>query len=323
MDLRDRRVLVTGASSGLGREMAIGLARDYGAHPILVARRRERLDALRREIESGHDVGAHVLPADLSRPEDVDRVFEESTRAGPVDCVVLNAGVTYFGPHSELGWPEYESIVATNLTSVVRLTDLFVPYLIEQQRHGAVMIVTSLAGLIPTPYQAVYSGTKAFLTHFGQSLAEELHGRDVSLTVFAPGGIATEMNHKSGLAAGFEGSLLLQRPDRCAREGLSAMVARRRLAVPGWLNRAQLLLARFVPRRVATSIARRAYEQALAARREADEAAEHRPPARADPRGAHHGPACGSEHVRAGVRRERNVADSHSSGAASPSRCRG
>jgi len=278
MELRGRRVLVTGASSGLGREMALGLARDHGAQPILVARRRERLEALRHEIESGYGASAWVLEADLSRPDDVDRVFEESTRTGPVDGVILNAGVTYFGPHRELGWSEYESIVATNLTSAVRLTHLFLPYLIDQQRRGAIMIVTSLAGLLPTPYQAVYSGTKAFLTHFGQSLAAELHGRDVSLTVFAPGGIATEMNHKSGLAAGFDGSLLLQAPDRCAREGLAAMVARRPLAVPGWLNRAQLLLARFVPRRTATSIARRAYEQALAAREDAEKAGAHRPP---------------------------------------------
>jgi short-subunit dehydrogenase len=240
IDLRNRWVLVTGASSGLGREMARQLARDHGANPILVARRRDRLDELRAELEASHGVSARVIAADLAKGEDVERVFRESTGFGSVDAVILNAGVTYFGPHQELEWSAYEALVATNLTSVVRLTHLFVPYLLEQKRAGALMLVTSVAGLTPAPYQAAYSGTKAFLTSFGQGFAEELHGQDVSITVFAPGGIATEMTHLSGLAAQFEGSLALQAPDACAREGLRALVARRSLAVAGWLNRLQL-----------------------------------------------------------------------------------
>jgi len=266
LDLRNRWVLVTGASSGLGKEMARLLARQYHANPILVARRRDRLDALKEELEAQHGVSVRVIAADLAKPEDVDRVFRESTGAVRVDAAILNAGVTYFGAHQELDWAAYEALVATNLTSVMRLTHLFVPYLIAQKQIGALMLVTSVAGLQPTPYQAAYAGTKAFLTSFGQSLAEELHGQDISLTVFAPGGIATEMTHLSGLAAQFEGSLALQPADACAREGLRAMIARRTLAVPGWLNRLQLLASRFLPRKLTMVIARIAFRKALAAK---------------------------------------------------------
>jgi len=266
LDLRNRWVLVTGASSGLGKEMARLLARQYHANPILVARRRDRLDALKDELEAQHGVSVRVIAADLAKPEDVDRVFRESTGAVRVDAAIINAGVTYFGAHQELDWAAYDALVATNLTSVMRLTHLFVPYLIAQKQIGALMLVTSVAGLQPTPYQAAYAGTKAFLTSFGQSLAEELHGQDISLTVFAPGGIATEMTHLSGLAAQFEGSLALQPADACAREGLRAMIARRTLAVPGWLNRLQLLASRFLPRKLTMVIARIAFRKALAAK---------------------------------------------------------
>lgn len=242
------------------------LALAYGAHVALVARRRERLDELAAELAREAKVEARVFVADLARAEDVDRVFDEITAAVPVYAAILNAGVTYFGAHLDLPRAEYDALVATNLSSVVRMTDRFLPYLQAREEGGAVMLVTSVAGFQPTPYQAAYSGAKAFITHYGLSLGQEIHGTNVSLTVFAPGGIATEMNHLSGLAAKFDGTMALQAADACAREGLRAMVARRSLAVPGFLNRLQLFFARFVPRMLTMVIARVAFRRALAAK---------------------------------------------------------
>lgn len=253
--------------------MARLLAREHHANTILVARRRDRLESLKHELESQYGTAVRVVVADLAIPEDVDRVFRESTDATAVDAVILNAGVTYFGPHQELSWQAYEAMVATNVTSVMRLSHLFVPYLLHQDRGGALMLVTSVAGFQPTPYQAAYCGTKAFLTQFGQGLAEELYGLNVSISVFAPGGIATEMTHLSGLDAQFEGSLALQAADACAREGIKALVKRRPLAVAGWLNRLQLFIARFVPRKLTLVIARIAFRKALAAKAAAGAAA--------------------------------------------------
>ncbi len=263
MNFKGRWVLVTGASSGLGREMACQLARDHKANLILVARRTTALLELKTRLEYDHGVQCCVVQADLARPQDVDRVFLESVQQGEIYGVILNAGVTHFGRHQDLAWPDFETLLATNVTSVVRLVNLFVPYLIERRQGGGILLVASLAGLLPVPYQAAYAGTKGFITQFGQSLYQELQGQNVSLTVFAPGGIATEMMASSGLDKGFENSVFLQNVQDCARMALNAFARRAYLAVPGWLNRLQLFFSRFLPRRLLGSISGAVYRKAL------------------------------------------------------------
>jgi len=129
------------------------------------------------------------------------------------------------------------------------------------------MLVTSMAGLVPVPYQTAYSATKAFLTTFGQGLHHELEGTNVSLTTFAPGGIKTEMVETTGLDAAFGDSGQLMPAPACARLAVDAMVARRYLAVPGLLNQLQLFLPRLTPRKLTTSVVASAYRRALRHRR--------------------------------------------------------
>src|SRR5438128_772703 len=117
MDFRERWLLVTGASSGLGREMAKILAAEHGANLIVVARRQERLDSLKEEIAKVSSAQVVTIRADLSLLADTDRVLEEA--AGyPLYGAVLNAGVTHFGPHGELGWDAFRQMLDTNVTSV-------------------------------------------------------------------------------------------------------------------------------------------------------------------------------------------------------------
>lgn len=264
MNFTRRRILITGASSGLGLAMATQLAHRDQADLVLVARRLDRLTALKAELEGGTGISCQVIAADLSRAEDVERVFTEATAAGDIYGVILNAGVTHFGPHLDLAWPAFESLLATNVTSVVRLTSLFTPYLLERGQGGGVMVVSSMAGLLPVPFQAAYAGSKAFVTNFAQSLAEELRGRPVSVTVFSPGGIDTAMTRDSQLRY-FENTALLQDVDTCARDGLEAMRRRDGLAVPGRLNRAQLFATRFAPRKLITFMTGVTYRKALKA----------------------------------------------------------
>lgn len=242
--------------------MACQLAERHGANLILVARRLDNLRFLKNELESRHGIQCHVIAADLSQPEEVDRVFDEATAVGDVYGVILNAGVTYFGPHECMDWQTFQTLLSTNVTCVVRLVSLFVPYLVARSQRGGIMLVSSMAGLLPAPYQAAYAGSKAFVTNFAQSLFQELDHDKVSLTVFAPGGIDTEMTRGSQLRY-FENSPLLQDVQSCAREGLQAMKARRSLYVPGNLNRIQVFLSRFVPRNLPAFIARTAYRRAL------------------------------------------------------------
>jgi short-subunit dehydrogenase len=264
MEFRNRWVLVTGASSGLGRDMARLLARDHGANLILVARRVQRLRDLARELEERSGIDVRVIEADLSSEADVERVYREACDFGDVYGVVLNAGVTHFGKHADLSWPAFRSMLATNVTSVVRLTSLFIPYLMERNQQGGVMIVGSLAGITPVPYQSAYAGTKAFLSHFVRSLSEELSDANASITLFAPGGIATELSDTTGLSKYFDSSLALMESETCARLALQAFKGRKRVYVPGWNNKLSMFFARLVPEAWATKAVGGAYRRALA-----------------------------------------------------------
>lgn len=262
MNFGSRWIVVTGASSGLGMEMARQLAHQHKANLILVARRLDNLNILKSELEKTEGIRCHVIAADLSFPTDIDRVYEESIEVGDVYGVILNAGVTYFGKHLDMDWGTFQKLLATNVTSVVRLMNLFVPYLVRKQQGGGVMVVSSVASLLPVPYQAAYAGSKAFITHFTQSLRQELREENVSVTVFAPGGIDTEMTRGSKLRY-FENTVFLQDVQSCAKDGLQAMQSRHALHVPGILNRIQLFFTRFIPRNLVAIIAQNAYRKAL------------------------------------------------------------
>lgn len=264
MQLNSRWVLVTGASSGLGQEIALQLARDYGTNLVLVARRRARLETLQQQLVQRYQAKVHILPADLSDAQQVDHVFQESIAEREIYAVVLNAGVTYFGEHQKLSWNEFQNMLATNVTSVSRLVHLFVPYLLGKGQGGGILIVSSLAGLLPLPYQTAYSSTKAFVSHLALALAEELHDDNISITLFAPGGMKTEMLHNSGLHEALGDSIFNQSPSVCASSALQALQHRRRLAVPGPLNKIALILARVLPRRTTVAILGRVYRKALA-----------------------------------------------------------
>jgi hypothetical protein len=249
LDFRGRTVLVTGASSGLGKDMARILARDHGANLLLVARRRDALAALCSELSAQHKIKADFLVADLVNPVDVERIFDEATAQHSIYAVILNAGVTYFGQALEQPQASVEALLATNVSSTVRLTSRFVPYLIARQEQGGVLLVSSMAGFTPMPFQAVYGASKAFVTSYGQSLAEEVKATGVTVAVFAPGGIATEMLESSGISRKFKaGDVGIMASDACAREGLEAFRRRRGLHVPGGLNQLTSFVTRLAPR---------------------------------------------------------------------------
>ncbi len=249
LELRGRWTLITGASAGLGMELARHIAKDHGGHVVLVARRRERLEALAEELRSRYGVQAACVTADLSRPEDVERLFTEATSGRDLHAVILNAGVTYWGEAMKLGWSEFQAMLDTNVTSLVRLSSLFVPYLVERGTHGGMMFVSSVAGLIPVPYQAAYSGTKAFVTSYGQCLAQEVRPKGVSVTVFAPGGISTDLLVNSGLSNRFKaGDIGVMSPEACAAHAVRAFMRRKELYVPGLINQTLALAARVLPR---------------------------------------------------------------------------
>src|SRR5215510_5333447 len=261
MDFRGKWVLVTGASSGLGKAMAEVLAREHGANIVPVARRKERLDELKRDLESSAKVEVDPVAADLSKVDGVDRALEHAKSGRQIYAAVLNAGVTHFGNYHELGWNDFEAMLSTNVTSIVRMTTSLVPYLDQHSPGGGIMLVSSMAGITPLPYQAAYSGTKAFVIHFGCAMSHELHDKNVSITIYAPGGIDTEMT------AGERFHALrrwLMPVDAAAREGIDAFRRRKYLHVPGATNKLGTVLWRVLPQRLMTSQVAASYRRALA-----------------------------------------------------------
>lgn len=253
-------ILITGASSGLGKEMAIQLASRYKANLILVARRKDALEQLKTLLEKSYGVRVELLPADLGDEASVLRVAETVTRRGDLYGAILNAGITYFGPHLDMGDDEFHRLIQVNLIGVSLLTSRLVRYFEQSGREGGLMLVSSMAGFMPTPYQAVYSGTKGYLIQFANALLLELRNRSFSITVFAPGGIATEMT--SGESFSDLRSWLMP-VEQAASLALNAFRLRKYNYVPGFINQVGYVLSRILPRKFMVGQLAKTYGKAL------------------------------------------------------------
>jgi len=261
--LKSKWILVTGASSGLGSEMARQLANDHQANLILVARRTEKLEALKKELEVNSSIQCITITADLTRQEDLQRIYKVCTKNQTIDGAILNAGITYFGEQRDISSQKVKEILSTNVDSVIQLSSLLIPHLVQQSQPGSLVLISSMAGLIPLPYQAVYSGSKAFMISYGECLRQELKNENLSITTIAPGGIDTEMSEKMGFTQHFSGTLQMQSASFCAAKTIQAMIHRKVLYIPGVFNQFQYHLSRFVPRRLTSYLIARAYRKVL------------------------------------------------------------
>ena len=247
LDFSTKWILITGASSGLGYEMASQLALKHKANLIIAARRADKLNVLKQELEQSAGVKVKVVVADLSVPADVERLIKESTGGQALTAAILNAGVTYFGLHTELPQKEFENLLQTNVISVVRITTELVKYFEQSKQEGGIMVVASMAALFPAPYQAAYSGTKAFMMGFVNALSHEIINPNLSLTVYAPGGIETEMS------AGEKFDKLrawLMPVKQAAEEGIYALQHRKYNYIPGLLNRIGSRFMKLLPKKL-------------------------------------------------------------------------
>ena len=239
-----KTVLVTGASMGLGAVFARELSR-LGARLVLVARSRDRLEELAKELN-----GAEVIAEDLGRPGAAQRVFDAVTAKGlDVDVLVNNAGFGLHGSFGELPIASQREENDLNVGALVELTHVFLPMI--ERRQGGVIQVASTAAFQPVPYLAVYGATKAFVLSFSEALWAEYRPRGVRVLALCPGSPETAFFERAG-----EGAALGKKaaPEVVVRLGLRAFRAGRSSVVHGTGNYFTSLLARFATREFTAKI---------------------------------------------------------------------
>ena len=242
--------LITGASSGIGWEFALQLA-GKGYVPILVARRRDRLEELASLIERRHRVTPTILVADLETERGIASVEQKIAATGPL-LLVNNAGFGMFGEASSLDQARQVAAVQLNAVALHRLS-LAALHVNVAAGMGGIINVASAAGFLPMPYFATYAATKAFVLAFTEAVALEAKARKVRVMALCPGPVHSEFGKVAGAGSAFSGLQTLTGA-RCVRLALRAYSRGRPVYVPGWSMRTALFAMRFVPRNVVQGI---------------------------------------------------------------------
>ena len=241
-DFRNRWAVVTGASAGIGAELARELA-SRGVKLILTARRRERLEALASELES-KGTETRIVVADLNDPTAPQQIHKATETAGiEVDILVNNAGLGQYGAFYASPVEQELSQVRVNCESVVRLSRLFVPRMVERRR-GWVLILASTASFQPVPYLTTYAATKVFDRFFALGLAAEVARFGVKVTALCPGSTESEF-FEVAKAGAFKRQV--QATSVVARMGVDALARGQRTIIPPVSGRITAFMVRFVP----------------------------------------------------------------------------
>jgi uncharacterized protein len=247
--LKDRVVLLTGASSGIGYAMAGQLASEAKIL-VLVARRRARLEALADELRSAHPgLECVVAPCDLSDAEATEALLADLLpRLGRVDVLINNAGFGDIGLFENAEPDKLSRMIAVNCVALTRLCALLSPSMIAAG-EGAILNISSGFGLTFTPGVAVYAGTKHYVTAFTEALRQELRGHGIVVTQSCPGPVATEFESVSGNPTGQPiPGLLVISAESCARASLKGLTKGRALVMPGVVAPLFMNIGRLVPR---------------------------------------------------------------------------
>ena len=255
-----KTALITGASGGIGYELALLFATDR-FDCILVARSRDKLTELAARLESEFRVKTLVIAKDLSRPTAVDEIYEEVTAAPmQVDVLVNNAGFPVFGPFVETDLKVELEMLQVNVTALTALTKLFLKGMVER-RAGRILNLASTASFVPGPLMAAYYASKAYVLSFSEALANELRGTGVTVTALAPGPTRTGFQKRGQL----EDSRLVQGEiadaASVALAGYRGLMAGKTLVIPGLTNKLVPWIARLSPRGAVTRVVRRMQER--------------------------------------------------------------
>jgi short-subunit dehydrogenase len=248
--------LITGASSGIGRDLARVFAAD-GYNVVLVARRAAALQGIAGELTREYRIDASVIAADLAQPDASARIVSELSAAGTViDVVVNNAGFGLQGPVAELPLERQLEMIQVNVTALTALSRALLPAMLHRNR-GGILNVASTAAFQPGPLMAVYYATKAYVESFTEALAEEVSGTGVRVSCLCPGPTATGFAEAAAMTDTnlFRGATMS--PAEVARIGYEGWKRGKVLVVPGLSNRMGMAVVRFSPRPMVRRVVKR------------------------------------------------------------------
>jgi hypothetical protein len=242
----ERVTLITGASAGIGTELARVFASN-GHRLALVARRADRLAALAAEISAGGGAAPIVIACDLGQPDAGDKIAAVlATEGVEVEYLVNNAGYGLFGSAVELDRADQLGIIAVNIRAMTDLSLRFSDHLIRHR--GGILNVGSIAGFLPGPGMAVYYASKAYVLSFSEALRGELAGRGVRVTALCPGPVPSEFQTRAGIKPGLDSAILNVSPSDVASAGYRGLMANKRAVLPGLGIKMVPLLLRLFPR---------------------------------------------------------------------------
>lgn len=256
---RRETALITGASTGIGLDLARLMAPDFDL--IITARNQPRLDEIARELQAQHGNPVHVIPGDLADPTAPQAIFDEVKRRGlTADALINNAGFGAYGEFKDIAWQTESEMIQVNITAVTHLTKLFLPAMLER-KHGRIMNVASTAGFQAGPLMAVYYATKAYVISFSEAIANELEGTGVTVTCLAPGATATDFAARADMEKSRLFKMGKMKSLDVARIGYKAMMKGKTLVIPGVRNWVMAESVRLGPRKLVTAIARSVQER--------------------------------------------------------------
>ena len=252
---QDRHALVTGASSGIGYDLAKLLAMD-GKNLIAVARDKNRLEQVKAEIENEYGTTVKVLPKDLSDPKAPLEIFSELEEEDiDVDVLVNNAGFGVFGLFSETDLQQEFEMIQVHIFSLTHLTKLFLKKMLEN-KSGRILNVSSCIGFLPTPLFSVYAASKSYVLHFSEALANELKGTGVSVTCLCPPPTETSFHKKGNVENSNTAKGIMLDAATVAEVGYKAFKKGKVMVTLGLKGKGLAIVVRIAPRNMLTKMMR-------------------------------------------------------------------
>jgi short-subunit dehydrogenase len=245
--LQDKVIVITGASSGIGEELAMQAA-EQGATPVLIARTEEKLRALKQKIESTYRIPCHYYVLNVSNEEEVKLVFTQVLQEiGRIDILVNNAGFGVFKTFTDASVQEVKDMFDVNVFGLVACTKAVLPYMIERN-SGHIVNIASLAGKIATPKSSAYAATKHAVLGFTNSLRMELANTNITVTAINPGPIDTNFHtiaDQSGTYVKSVGRYILK-PNYVAQQIVKAIETKKReVNLPKWMSLGPIIFSLF------------------------------------------------------------------------------